>query len=65
MKIIGSVKEDLTVEKRISISPETAKKLINLNFSVMLEKTMANTLVLPMKNIKVAELYCKILLSKF
>tara|TARA_Y100001960_G_C14638447_1_gene809524 strand:+ start:39 stop:1139 length:1101 start_codon:yes stop_codon:yes gene_type:complete len=39
MKIIGSVKEDLTVEKRISISPETAKKLINLNFSVMLEKS--------------------------
>ena len=38
MKIIGSVKEDLTVERRISVSPETAKKLINLNFSVMLEK---------------------------
>tara|TARA_Y100000590_G_scaffold468733_1_gene652847 strand:- start:1482 stop:2582 length:1101 start_codon:yes stop_codon:yes gene_type:complete len=38
MKIIGSVKEDLAIEKRISISPETTKKLINLNFSVLLEK---------------------------
>ena len=38
MKVIGSVKEDLAVEKRISISLETAKKFINLNFSVMLEK---------------------------
>jgi len=38
MKIIGSVKEDLAFEKRISITPETVKKLINLNFSVLLEK---------------------------
>ena len=38
MKIIGSVKEDLVLEKRISITPETVKKLINLNFFVFLEK---------------------------
>ena len=38
MKIIGSVKEDLSLEKRVSITPETVKKLINLNFSVLLEK---------------------------
>jgi len=38
MKNIGSVKEDLTTEKRISITPETAKKFIDLNFSVFLEK---------------------------
>ena len=38
MKIIGSVKEDLVTEKRISITPETVKKLIDLNFSVFLEK---------------------------
>jgi len=38
MKIIGSVKEDLISEKRVSITPETVKKLINLNFSVFLEK---------------------------
>ena len=28
MKIIGSVKEDLDTEKRISITPETVKKFI-------------------------------------
>ena len=39
MKIIGSVKEDLTVEKRISITPEIVKKLIDLKFSVLLEKS--------------------------
>tara|TARA_Y100001960_G_C14663389_1_gene822057 strand:+ start:191 stop:1291 length:1101 start_codon:yes stop_codon:yes gene_type:complete len=38
MKIIGSVKEDLAVEKRISITPETIKKFIGLKFSVNLEK---------------------------
>ena len=38
MKIIGSVKEDLNTEKRISITPETTKKFIDLNFSVFLEK---------------------------
>ena len=38
MKNIGSVKEDLTTEKRISITPETVKKFINLDFSVFLEK---------------------------
>ena len=38
MKIIGSVKEDLTIEKRISITPETVKKFNDLNFSVFLEK---------------------------
>ena len=38
MKGIGSVKENLDTEKRISITPEIAKKLINLNFSVFLEK---------------------------
>jgi len=38
MKIIGSVKEDLALEKRVSVTPETVKKLIDLNFSVFLEK---------------------------
>jgi len=38
MKIIGSVKEDLIIEKRIAITPETIKKFIDLNFSVSLEK---------------------------
>ena len=44
MKIIGSVKEDLASEKRISITPETVKQLINLNFSVFIEKNYAEHL---------------------
>jgi len=38
MKVVGSVKEDLTTEKRVSIVPETVKKLTNLNLSVLIEK---------------------------
>jgi len=38
MKIIGSVKEDFASEKRVSVTPETVKKLVDLNFSVFLEK---------------------------
>jgi len=41
MKIIGSVKEDLNTEKRISITPETIKKFTDLKFSVFLEKNYA------------------------
>mgnify|MGYP001226025484 CR=1 FL=1 len=37
MKIIGSVREDLSREKRISITPETVKRFVDLNFSVFLE----------------------------
>ena len=47
MKIIGSVKEDLATEKRISITPETAKKLAGLSFSVFLEKNYAEHLGIP------------------
>jgi len=38
MKIIGSVKEDLNIEKRISVTPESLKKFTDLKFSVFLEK---------------------------
>ena len=38
MKIIGSVKEDLSFEKRVSITPEVVKKYTNLGFSINLEK---------------------------
>ena len=44
MKIVGSVKEDLAVEKRISITPEIVKKYIDLKFSVFLEKNYAEHL---------------------
>ena len=42
MKIIGSVKEDHTIEKRISITPDTAKKFSDLKLSVFLENNYAN-----------------------
>ncbi len=42
MKIIGSVKEDHAIEKRISITPETIKKFNNLKLSVLLENNYAN-----------------------
>ena len=38
MKSIGSVKENLDTEKRISITLETAKKLIDLQFNIFIEK---------------------------
>jgi len=47
MKSIGSVKEDLSVEKRISITPETVKKFVNLNFSVLLEKKYGEHIGIP------------------
>ena len=34
--IVGSIKENLSSEKRVSITPETAKNIINLlDFKVM------------------------------
>jgi len=44
MKNIGSVKEDLSKEKRTSVTPETVKKLTDLKFSVFLEKNYAGHL---------------------
>ena len=38
MKVIGSVKEDLATEKRVSITPETIKRFTDLKFSALLEK---------------------------
>jgi len=37
MKTIGSVKEDLSLEKRVSLTPETIKKFSSLKFSVVVE----------------------------
>ncbi len=39
--IIGSIKEDISLEKRVSITPETAKNIIALGLSVNLEKNYA------------------------
>ena len=42
--IVGSIKENLSLEKRVSITPETAKNIINLGLNVCLEKNYANHL---------------------
>ena len=52
MRIVGSVKEDLAVEKRISITPETVKKFTDLKFSVFLEKNYAEHLGITDKEYK-------------
>jgi len=39
--IIGSIKENINLEKRVSITPETAKNIIALGLSVNLEKNYA------------------------
>ncbi len=39
--IVGSIKEDLTVEKRVSLTPETAKNIIGLGLEVCIEKNYA------------------------
>ncbi len=39
--IVGSIKENLEVEKRISITPETTKNIINLGLKVCIEKNYA------------------------
>ena len=44
MKSIGSVKEDLVLEKRVSITPETVKKFNSINISVLIEKKYAEHL---------------------
>ena len=44
MKVIGSVKEDLSIEKRVSITPEIIKKFTGLGFSINLEKKYAEHL---------------------
>jgi len=41
MNSIGSVKEDPALEKRVSITPETTKKFIKMNISVLIEKNYA------------------------
>ena len=42
--IVGSTKEDLALEKRVSLTPETAKNIIGLGLKVCIEKDYANHL---------------------
>ena len=39
--IVGSTKEDLSLEKRVSITPETAKNIINLGLKIYIENDYA------------------------
>ena len=42
--IVGSIKEDLTTEKRVSLTPETVKNIIGLGLKVCIEKDYASHL---------------------
>ena len=42
--IVGSIKEDLSLEKRVSLTPETAKNIIGLGLQICIEKNYANHL---------------------
>ncbi len=42
--VVGSIKEDLTLEKRVSVTPETAKNIIGLGLKVFIEKNYATHL---------------------
>ena len=42
--IVGSFKEDISIEKRISITPETSKNLKDLGIEVILEKNYGSHL---------------------
>ena len=39
--IVGSIKENTSLEKRISITPETARNIIGLGLKVCVEKAYA------------------------
>ena len=39
--IVGSIKENTTLEKRVSITPESAKNIIGLGLKVCIEKDYA------------------------
>ena len=50
--IVGSTKEDLTLEKRVSLTPETAKNIIGLGLQVCIEKDYASHLGIQDKEYK-------------
>ena len=50
---IGSIKEDLAYEKRISITPESAKSLIGLGLKICIEKNYATHLGIEDKDYEV------------
>ena len=42
--IVGSIREDLRLEKRVSLTPETSKNIIGMGLKVCIEKDYANHL---------------------
>tara|TARA_X000000950_G_scaffold277200_1_gene366247 strand:- start:2031 stop:3125 length:1095 start_codon:yes stop_codon:yes gene_type:complete len=50
--IVGSTKEDLSSEKRVSLTPETAKNIIGLGLKVCIEKDYANHIGIKDKDYK-------------
>ena len=50
--IVGSIKENLTVEKRVSLTPETVKNIIGLGLRVCIEKDYASHLGIEDNNYK-------------
>ena len=50
--IVGSTKENLTLEKRVSLTPETVKNIIGLGLKVCIEKNYANHLGIQDKEYK-------------
>ena len=50
--IVGSIKENLTVEKRVSLTPETVKNIIGLGLKVCIEKDYASHLGIVDNNYK-------------
>ena len=50
--IVGSIKEDLATEKRVSITPEAAKSIIGLGLKVCIEKNYASHLGIDDKDYK-------------
>ena len=48
--IVGSTKEDLSIEKRVSITPEAAKNIMSLGLKVHIEKDYASHLGIEDKN---------------
>ena len=54
--IVGSIKENTSLEKRVSITPESAKNIIGLGLKVCVEKNMQFILELATMNTKKLEI---------
>ena len=63
--LVGSIKEDIAIEKRVSVTPETAKNIIGLGLKVCIEKNYANHLGIEDNEYKKAGVEIKNLQAKF